>query len=82
MARQQVAHRSSFDVDRDGIRLGLATIEDELKEALDAWRAGYRHGKFFGTPNWEPTAKEVLQIAGNAMRLYTSIVTHKEVMGE
>lgn len=43
-------------------RLALATLEDEVREALDAWRAE----RFTG--QWKDTRHEVLQVAAVAMR--------------
>lgn len=43
-------------------RLALATMEDELAEALEAWRAER------GARGWTRTRTEVLQVAAVAMR--------------
>lgn len=43
-------------------RLALATLEDEVAEALEAWRCERR------SPMWEDTRAEVLQVAAVAIR--------------
>lgn len=43
-------------------RLALATLEDEIAEALEAWRSE-RHAL-----DWEHTRAEVLQVAAVAIR--------------
>jgi len=43
-------------------RLALATLEDEIRESLDAWRAERSTGQ------WAQTRCEVLQVAAVAMR--------------
>lgn len=40
---QKRRYPPGFPCDRNGIRLGLASIQDELKEALDAWHVEKRH---------------------------------------
>jgi hypothetical protein len=43
-------------------RLALATLEDEVSEALKAWRRERKE------PHWEETRKEVIQVAAVALR--------------
>lgn len=43
-------------------RLALACLEDELREALEAWREERR------SPAWDKTQAEVLQVAAVALR--------------
>jgi len=38
LRRQHVRFPAGFPCDRNGIRLGLASVEDELKETLEAWQ--------------------------------------------
>lgn len=65
--RQDDIHPGEFPATRDGIRLALACLDDEVKEALDAWREERRgHG-------WENTRKELLQAGGIAIRAVRSI---------
>lgn len=43
-------------------RLAIATLEDEVREVLDAWRAERRE------PHWRQTRAEVLQVAAVCIR--------------
>lgn len=49
-------------------RLGIAVLEDELAEALLAWR----EERF--TPTWDHTREEVLQVAAVAIRLLRDVL--------
>lgn len=67
VARQDEIHPAGYPATRDGVRMGLATIQDELDEALAAWRDERRE------PHWTETEAEVLQVAGVAARLLRSM---------
>lgn len=47
-----------------GLRLGVACLEDEVREMREAWREG-RHAS-----SWSDLRDEALQVAAIAMRLY------------
>lgn len=68
--RQEGIHRDGYGSNRNGIRLGIACAEDEIREALEAWdkekRREYRDG-------WKNTREELLQAAGVIMRTIESI---------
>ena len=66
--RQDRIHPGGYPADRDGLRLGLAALEDETREAYDEWRV---HRRVAG---WGGLAGELLQVAGVAMRMYRSVV--------
>lgn len=70
--RQRHIHPDGFPATRDGVRLGLASIEDETREALLAWDTGKRDDF------WNDTEYEVLQIVGNAIRLYESLRQYRD----
>ena len=56
-------HPPGFPATYDGVRLGLAMVQDELNEALDAWRSERR------APTWEHTRAELVQVAAIAVRI-------------
>jgi len=66
--RQDEIHPAGYPATRDGIRFGLATVEDELKETLDAWRAERR------IEGWSDTEEELTQTAAVSMRLLRSLL--------
>lgn len=65
---------AGFPADRNGIRLGLAAVQDELKETLDAWHEDKRQQN----PDWHRTYDELLDIIAAAT--YTAIELHRKVM--
>jgi hypothetical protein len=79
IARQDSLHPAGYPATRDGTRLGIAAIEDELEEAKSAWRAERCR---CGTPactcsTWAATREELLQIAAVALRTVRSIDQHQ-----
>lgn len=50
--------------DLPGVRLGIAVLEDEVAEALQAWRDERRD------EGWPATGVEVFQVAAVAVRLF------------
>lgn len=72
VARQDSIHRLGYSASRDDVRLALATIQDELDEALVAWREER------GKEGWTETAEEILQAAAVALRLYRTIKAHPD----
>jgi hypothetical protein len=56
-----------FPAERNGLRLGIAAIEDETKEAWDEWNAHKRDG------NWDPMYDEVLDIVAIGIFILESI---------
>lgn len=65
--RQEEIHPVGFPATRDGLRLGLAALEDELEEARDEWRANRR------TEGWGGLRMELMQIAAVALRMVRSL---------
>jgi hypothetical protein len=57
---------------RNGLRLGLAALEDETAEALAAWRDDRRRD------GWAETRDEVLDVAAVAFRLLRALVNPGE----
>lgn len=73
--RQDAFHPSGYPCTRDGIRLGLAAAEDELIEALDAWRDGRCKCP---EPNcqhhdWSKVRVEAIQAAAVLLRMASRI---------
>jgi hypothetical protein len=60
-------HPAGYPATRDGIRLGIATLQDEVTEALDEWR----HERHIA--GWHHTAEELMQVAAVALRAVRSI---------
>lgn len=52
-----------FENSTGGMRLGVACLEDEVREVRDAWREG-RHSL-----SWFELRQEAIQVAAVAMRL-------------
>lgn len=67
IGRQDEIHPEGYPATRDGIRLGLATIRDELDEAESAWREERRIN------GWAATEEELTQIAAVAIRTLRSL---------
>lgn len=65
--RQDEVHPHGYPATRDGMRLGLAALEDEVKEAFDEWREHRR------VPDWGCLDVELLQVAAVAMRMFRSL---------
>jgi hypothetical protein len=60
-----------FERSRESIRLGLACIEDEVREAFQAFEED-RHDDFCGL-GWSGTIGELVQVAALATRLATDL---------
>jgi hypothetical protein len=75
VTRQDEIHPAGYAATRDGVRLGLATVGDELQEALDAWRPGRCKCRTpeCGHHDWSEVRKELLQTAAVIMRTIRSI---------
>lgn len=84
MDQQDERHPSGYPADRDGVRLGIAAAEDELREALTAWdlekRLKTRPNQFgTGKPptpffwKWTKTRAELMQVLGVVARLVREI---------
>jgi len=65
--RQDAIHPAGYPATRDGIRFGIATLQDELGETYDAWRQERR------TDGWNKTEEELLQVIGVAFRLFREL---------
>lgn len=63
MSRQERIHAGGFDRSRDGVRLGIAAISDELRESLEAWHVEKRDD------GWSLTREELVQVAAVALRV-------------
>jgi hypothetical protein len=57
-------------------RLALATLEDEVAEAKDAWREERR------APDWSHTREEVLQVAAVAVRTLRDALPSQPAVSE
>lgn len=57
----------SFSRDVPGIRLGLAVLDDELREALAEWRSERKPKR--GTRAWAATTAEVMDVVAVGVRL-------------
>jgi hypothetical protein len=66
--RQDEIHPQGYAADRDGVRFGLCTVEDELREAVQAWRDERR------VDNWLATEEELTQALAVGARLLRSLV--------
>jgi NTP pyrophosphatase (non-canonical NTP hydrolase) len=65
--RQDKIHPSGYLNTRDSIRLGLASIQDELDETLEEWRKEKKRSR------WKNTKEELLQTIAVAIRLYRNL---------
>jgi hypothetical protein len=74
IARQDHIHPAGYPATRDGLRFGIATIEDETREAWEEWRANRK------CDGWGDLRGELLQVAAVTMRIIRSLdieaVTH------
>jgi hypothetical protein len=71
--RQDQKHGPYERQSRLGVsRLALATLEDEVAEAKDAWRDERR------APTWDHTREEVLQVAAVAVRTIRDALADSE----
>lgn len=79
VVRQDRVHPAGWPATRDGIRLGLAAMEDELREALDAWRNGRCKCVVpdCGHHDWSEVAAEAVQVAAVAVGVVRSIRSAK-----
>lgn len=68
--RQDVKHGPYQGTTLGRSRLALATLEDEVAEALEAWRSERK------APDWNATRTEVMQVAAVAIR------TIRDALGE
>lgn len=62
VARQD-AQYGTFDDSRGSVRLAIACMEDEIREARDEWE------KWKKRPDWYSVREEVVQVAAIAHRL-------------
>jgi hypothetical protein len=67
---------ADFTYDRNGVRLGIAALEDELRELYDEWAANKR---YLRKPDVADRIRhEVLDVAAVAMLIYRNIPAHGE----
>jgi len=74
VSSQDQKHPSGYGTSRDQVRLGLAALEDELKETHQAWNDEKRD------PGWEHTREELLQVIGVATRLLRELPVSEAVV--
>lgn len=69
ITRQDARHPDGFPPDRNGIRAGIAALEDETREALEAWHSEKKppEGRL-PRFQWTHTRDELLQAAAVAIR--------------
>lgn len=67
---QDKAHPAGYPITRDGIRTGIASLEDEIKEVWEEWNIHKRH---IESSNLQPMRAELMQVAGIAMRMIRAI---------
>lgn len=70
--RQDEIHAPGFPADRDGVRLGLAAMQDELTETLEAWSRDKRRGQ----DGWDfpsDMENELVQTIAVGLRLLRSL---------
>lgn len=68
IARQNKIHPDGYPATRDGVRFGIATAEDELREALEAWRIDR------AAEGWPDTLTELVQAAAVIARTSNAII--------
>lgn len=74
--RQDEIHGDGFPATRDGLRLGLAAMQDELDEARDAWRIDRRgagHCPWINSGGDHSTEVELTQAVAVGLRMLRSI---------
>lgn len=76
IAKQDTLHPSGYPYTRDGIRLGIAAIEDETREVWDAWHE-IRHTIGNGTADPGSLRGELIQVAAVYMRIARTIDEHR-----
>jgi hypothetical protein len=70
--RQDEVHPDGFEANRNGVRFGLCTIEDEIREAREAWEHEKR-GCYDDPARWRHTRAELVQALAVGFRLLCSI---------
>jgi len=70
VARQDEIHPAGFIADRDGIRLALAAMQDELDESLEAFQGGEKRRT---DEYWPKTEEELVQTIAVGLRLLRSL---------
>lgn len=63
IAAQDRAHPAGYPATRDGLRMGIASLEDELREVHDEWHQWKKRD------GWGGMEDELWQVAGIAMRM-------------
>jgi hypothetical protein len=70
---QDANHPESYPYNRNGVRLGIAALEDEVNEVYEEWRNNKRHlGNCVNEIRYE-----LLQVAAIAMRMIREIDNSK-----
>jgi hypothetical protein len=73
IVNQDGNHPESYPYDRNGVRLGIAALEDEVNEVYEEWRNHKRH---LGNCVNE-IRSELLQVAAIAMRMIRELDSSK-----
>ncbi len=73
--RQDEVHPDGYPATRDGVRLALSVAQDELEEALDAWRWGRCKCPvpLCGHAVWDGVEEEIIQTMAVLARSLRSI---------
>lgn len=70
VARQDVEHPNGYPLTRDGMRLGVAALSDELTEVWTEWNLSKRHFPTHHTSNLEV---EIVQLIAVGIRMLRSL---------
>lgn len=68
IARQDQIHPAGYPYTRDGIRMGIASLQDEVEEVYDEWKLHKRD-----LSKSDNLTIELYQVAAIAMRMVRSI---------
>lgn len=71
--RQDAIHPVGYPATRDGVRFGIATMQDELDEALEAWREVKRLP--LTDERWRAVRGELAQAAAVILRTLREMQT-------
>lgn len=77
-SRQDEQHPEGFPLDRNGVRALITALEDEVREARDAWDAEKKPAAGVDYSRWLLTEIEVLQVAGLAFRFLRAMAEARD----
>lgn len=75
--RQDRNHPGGYPFDRNGLRLGIAALEDEVQEVYEEWR---KHKRDLGN-GADSIRAELLQVMGVAFRIVREIDARQTAEG-